>query len=67
MPLLAIAKAVLNQESRQDDVMRAKRLLMRKKGLSEPEAYKILSREATRHKISIQEMASKVLDQGGLR
>lgn len=65
--LIVIAKAVLAQEIKQDEVMQAKKILMRKKGLSEPEAYKFLSKMSARQKVSIKEVAAKVLDQGGIK
>lgn len=65
--LIVIAKAVLAQEIKQDEVMQAKKILMREKGLSEPEAYKFLSKMSARQKVSIKEVAAKVLDQGGIK
>lgn len=65
--LLAIAKAILNQEARRDEMMRTKKFLMRRKGLSEPEAYKMLSKMAAREKISVKEAAAKILEQGGIK
>ena len=57
--------AILNREIKRDTAVRAKELLMKQRKLTEPEAYRLLSQEAARQKISIREAASRLLEQEG--
>lgn len=66
VPVVSIARAVLNREIKRDPTVRAKELLMRQRRLTEPEAYRLLSQEASRKKVALSEAARQILEQGGI-
>lgn len=67
MPILTIARAILEREMRRDAAVRAKELLMKQKKITELEAYRLLSQEAARRKVSVNEAARQLLEQGGIK
>lgn len=62
--LAALCQAVVSQQSGREAVRRAKEQLMCRRGLSEPEAYQAVSREAKARGISLEEAARTLLEGG---
>ena len=60
VPLIALAEKVVSQQSSREAVNRAKEQLMRRQGLSEPEAYRLISQTARTRNITLEQAAREL-------